>query len=64
MFRGRTFVIVGDVGPNLRTGFDHVDPGVRVLHAENGVPIASWTVWVCRGFHGFTHPAADGTSRY
>ncbi len=49
-FRGRAFVYVGEVIP---TGaFDRVSPPVRVVHAEGGVPVASWTVWVGYGFRG------------
>ena len=52
-FRGRTFVIVGDIGPELLVAFERVEPPVRVEHRENGIPMEVWAVWVCRGFRGF-----------
>lgn len=52
-FLGRTFVIVGGVGPSVRAAFESVDEPVEVRHEENGRPIAGWTVHVCRGFKGF-----------
>ena len=61
-FRGRPFVYVGDEIPNAREVFDRVEPPVRVVHAEGGVPVAVWTVWVGHGFRGFPGPRA--TDRY
>ena len=58
-FRNRTFVIVGDIGPEVRNGFEWIEPGLQVVHAEDGIPIAAWTIWVCHGFRGF---AAAGTN--
>lgn len=52
-FRGRSFVYVGDEIPRAEEVFERVEPPVRVVHAENGVPVAVWTVWVCHGFRGF-----------
>jgi hypothetical protein len=52
-FAGRTFVIVGDIGRKVAAAFDRVDPPVRVVHAENGIPLEVWTIWVCHGFRGF-----------
>jgi hypothetical protein len=54
-FHGRTFVIVGDVGPGVLAAFERVDPCLRVIHAEDGVPVAAWALWVCHGFHGFAY---------
>ena len=58
VFRGRTFVIVGQIGPELVAAFDRVEAPVRVIHAENGIPMEAWTVWVCHGFRGFDHMPA------
>jgi 4-amino-4-deoxy-L-arabinose transferase-like glycosyltransferase len=52
-FRGRPFVIVGDVHPGMFVAFDRVEPRIRVIHSEDGVPLEVWTVWVCHGFRGF-----------
>ena len=54
-FRGRTFLYVGEIIPAAEL-FDRVEPPRRVLHAEDGVPAAVWTIWVGHGFRGF--PAA------
>jgi hypothetical protein len=64
-FRGRTFVIVGDIGPATLAAFDRVESPARVLHTENGVPVAGWAVWVCHGFRGYAPVAAGpGGPRY
>jgi len=64
-FLGRTFVIVGDIGPEVIQAFKWCEPPIRVVHAGYGVPIAGWSVWVCHGFRGFaleSRPSAG--SRY
>jgi 4-amino-4-deoxy-L-arabinose transferase-like glycosyltransferase len=48
-FAGRTFVIVGGYPADLG-GFDSIDAPRTVTHYEQGHPVASWTVTVCRGF--------------
>lgn len=60
VFLRRTFVVVGDVGPGVRAGFDDVEMGIRVTHTQDGVPIAAWTIWVCHGFRGFSEICPDG----
>jgi hypothetical protein len=52
-FRGRSFVYVGDEIPRADDVFERVEPSVRVVHAEGGIPVAVWAVWVCHGFRGF-----------
>ncbi len=53
-FAGKTFVYVGD---ELPAGvFDRVELVERVTHAESGVPLATWKVWVCTGYRGFARP--------
>lgn len=56
-FAGETFVYVGDEPP--AGVFDTLERAAEVTHAEGGVPLATWTVWVCRGYRGFdrTTPA-------
>jgi hypothetical protein len=53
VFRGRTFVVVGDLAPGMLAAFERVEPPVLVTHSEDGVPLAGWSVWVCHGFRGF-----------
>jgi 4-amino-4-deoxy-L-arabinose transferase-like glycosyltransferase len=52
-FLGRTFVIVGGFVGSFGRAFDSADTARVVTHYENGQPVASWTVTVCRGFRGF-----------
>jgi hypothetical protein len=52
-FRGRTFVYVGTELPH--GVFERIERVRRVTHTEGGVPVASWTVWVGRGYRGFDH---------
>ena len=53
-FRGRTFIVVGDVkNPLLAGAFEQIEPARVVTHLESGQPVAQWTVTVCRGFRGF-----------
>jgi 4-amino-4-deoxy-L-arabinose transferase-like glycosyltransferase len=53
VFRGRSFVVAGEEIPDAAAVFDRVEPPVRVVHDEGGVPVAVWTVWVGHGFKGF-----------
>lgn len=53
VFRGRTFVYVGDLTPELLRAFDRADPPVEVVASDGGIPVADWKVRVLRGFRGF-----------
>ncbi len=53
VFRGRTFVYVGDITRELQQAFDRVDPPVEVVASDGGIPVADWRVRVLRGFRGF-----------
>ena len=56
VFRGRTFIYVGEVIP---VGvFGRAEPPVVVTATDGGVPVATWKVWVLHDFRGF--PAAVG----
>ena len=57
-FHGRTFVYIGEALPE--GAFDRMDPVRIVTPTRDGVPVASWKVWVCRGFRGFATPAERG----
>ncbi len=62
-FRGRTFIVVGWLSDEARKAFDEVDQSREVVYSEEGRPISSWTVTVCRGYRGF--PALpDGAPAY
>ena len=64
-FRGRSFVYVGDEIPTATDVFERVEPPIRVVHTENGVPVAAWTIWVGHGFKGFANlRAGAGPARY
>jgi hypothetical protein len=52
-FRGRSFVYVGEAIPAADRVFDRMEPPIRVVHSEQGVPVSAWTVWVGHGFRGF-----------
>lgn len=52
-FQGRTFLIVGDIGPHMLRAFLRVEPPRQVTYVEGGVVLERWTVWVCHGFRGF-----------
>jgi hypothetical protein len=53
IFRGRTFIVIGEVPPFWKESFEHIDPSGVVTHRERGQVVAQWTVTVCRGFRGF-----------
>jgi hypothetical protein len=53
VFHGRSFVIVGEIGPEVVSAFESVEEAVRVVHAENGIPLQAWTIRLCHGFQGF-----------
>ncbi|HET6573227.1 MAG TPA: glycosyltransferase family 39 protein [Fimbriiglobus sp.] len=53
VFRGRTFVYVGDITPELQQAFDRAEPPVEVIASDGGTPVADWRVRVLRGFRGF-----------
>jgi hypothetical protein len=53
IFRGRTFIVIGEVPPFWKESFEHIDPSGVVTHCERGQVVAQWTVTVCRGFRGF-----------
>jgi 4-amino-4-deoxy-L-arabinose transferase-like glycosyltransferase len=52
-FHGRPFLYVGEKIPEAADVFERVEPPIRVVHEEGGVPVAVWTVWVGHGFRGF-----------
>ncbi len=59
-FRGKTFVIVGGLSPEVLSAFDGSDPPRHVVHSEDGQPIAGWHVTLCRGFRGFRQAGGKG----
>jgi 4-amino-4-deoxy-L-arabinose transferase-like glycosyltransferase len=55
-FKGRTFILVGDVGREVREAFVAIDPAQTVTYSQRGQPLSMWAVSVCRGFRGFRTP--------
>ncbi|MCS7021327.1 MAG: glycosyltransferase family 39 protein [Gemmataceae bacterium] len=53
LFRGRTFLIVGDIGPHLLPAFERIEMPQRFTYVHNGVPLQSWTIWIAHGFRGW-----------
>jgi 4-amino-4-deoxy-L-arabinose transferase-like glycosyltransferase len=51
VFRGRTFIVVNGNDKPLRESFATVE-SMEVMHWEQGQPIASWRLSVCRNFKG------------
>ena len=51
-FRGRTFVVVGQLGPGSISCFETIEKAIPVKFTQDGVPIAAWNIWICRGFSG------------
>ena len=47
--------------PKLERAFGQVLPPIRIEYAEDGRPIAAWSIWVCRDFIGF--PMEAGAER-
>jgi hypothetical protein len=58
-FRGRTFLVVNGDEDLLRKAFRRVESRPEVVYAENGQPIASWHLTVCRGYSGRIPPRQD-----
>jgi hypothetical protein len=63
-FRGKTFVIVGDLGSPVLAAFERVELPRWVVHPATGSPVARWSVWVCHGFRGFDRADKTGTGEY
>lgn len=57
-FLGRTFIIVGYLGPRTMAGFERVDPPFEITYHENGRGLAGWPIFICRNFRGFERPEA------
>ncbi len=52
VFADRTFVVVNGHEETLRSIFAEARLVRIPTYREGDYPIASWTVWVCRGYHG------------
>ena len=63
-FRGRTFVIVGDLGLPAVAAFERVEGPKWVHYPTTTSPIARWSIWVCHGFRGFEPAARTGNGEY
>jgi len=65
LFRGQSFVYVGPEVPVLKWIFARVEGPYEFEYAEQGIPLARWTIWRCYDFQGFEHiPLIDQKNRY
>jgi hypothetical protein len=53
-FLGRTVVLVGGMSAYIDKAFARIEGPIMVEHEENGHPIATWTIFICHGFKGFS----------
>ncbi len=53
VFRGRTFVYVGEKIPDASAVFERCEGPYRVEYRENGVTVGGWKLWILRGYRGF-----------
>ncbi len=63
-FTGKTFVLIGGVTPEVRAAFHHLEPTQEIKYFDNGQPVASWQVTVCRGFKGFAGRSDKGGGHF
>lgn len=56
-FRGRTFILIGDLAPELATGFDHIESTHKIWYQEGKHPICYWNISIARGYRGFGPPS-------
>jgi 4-amino-4-deoxy-L-arabinose transferase-like glycosyltransferase len=63
-FAGRTFILVGEIDPEVLDAFTCMEPTHVMTYEENGEPIARWHITVCRGYKGFPDAAAAQSTRY
>ena len=59
-FRGRAFVYVGELNPDILGAFERVGPPVEVTASDGGIPVNRWVVRACYGFRGFPADTAKG----
>lgn len=52
VFAGKTFIVVTADETILRQAFTDVSPAREFIYKEDGVALAAWQVWICRGFRG------------
>jgi Dolichyl-phosphate-mannose-protein mannosyltransferase len=64
-FKGRTFVIVGGLTPDVEKAFKSIEPKREVKYTARGQPIATWLIWICHDFQGFkVEPNAMNDGRH
>ncbi|MCE9532050.1 MAG: glycosyltransferase family 39 protein [Planctomycetes bacterium] len=52
LYIGRTFVVVNGSEASLRSFFGDVVLAKDFIYREGNVPIANWTIWICRNYRG------------
>lgn len=55
-YAGRTFILIGDLAPELTAGFDNIESTRKVWYREDGHPVNYWQITVARGYRGFGPP--------
>ena len=51
-FAGKTFLVISDHEPTLRSVFAEVTPAKDVIYREAGIVVALWKIWICREYRG------------
>jgi 4-amino-4-deoxy-L-arabinose transferase-like glycosyltransferase len=64
LFAGRTFVIVNGHEPTLRGYFGAVAKVKDVVYREDGIPVASWSIWICRDYFGIDQQNMENRTGY
>jgi hypothetical protein len=65
VFRGCSFLYVGELNLNILQAFERVSPPVEVLASDGGIPVAKWKIYLLEGFRGFPVTSSTNTpSRY
>jgi 4-amino-4-deoxy-L-arabinose transferase-like glycosyltransferase len=59
-FRGRTFLVVGGITPELERAFERVEATQHFYYREGGQPVAVWPITVCRGLKELKRRATAG----
>lgn len=64
VFRGQSFVYVGELSLDIITAFDRVGTPVEVIASDGGIPVASWKIYRLDGFRGFAAKPRHSPPRY
>ena len=56
--------MVGARDGNVQDAFERVEPTYDFVYEEEGNPLASWTITVCRGYRGFPAQMLQNRANY